>query len=98
MSGTVAVDTPGNSEELEREVSETQGGKMKALWAMKDPDGNIYEDTLANTKTDAWNFNHVAIREGTAWATKYWKRWNASVASAKRLGWKFVKVNIVEVK
>jgi hypothetical protein len=68
------------------------------LWAMKTPEGEILTDTIATTKQDTWDYNAVARREGEAWATKYWKRWDASIASAKRLGWKFVQVKVVEVK
>jgi hypothetical protein len=73
---------------------------MAKLYCLRGKDGTLYHSTMAGTKTEVWGnecYFIVADEEGDAWRNKYWKRWDASMASAKRLGWNIVPVVIREV-
>ena len=39
----------------------------------------------------------LSTLEGETWASKYWKQWDDSIASAKALGYTFVCVQLTEV-
>ena len=73
---------------------------MIKWWALTDPKGKLVEGTFGPTKSAIWENGYwaVAAREGDEWREKYWKRWDASIRSARRLGYKFVRVNIVPAK
>ena len=67
------------------------------LYVMKNPAGVLLPHTLSNTIRGCFSFETVAARQGEEWRKAYWKRECASIASAKRLGWKIVPVELHEV-
>jgi hypothetical protein len=70
-----------------------------AMYALKLKSGALASDTLAFSKTECWGkaYDHVAYYEGEEWGRKYWKRWEASLRSARKLGYRIVSVKLVEV-
>lgn len=74
--------------------------KMPAsLYALKNPKGVILWNTINVAKKDIWfngGFGAVSAEQGNDWVKQFWKELNASVLSAKQLGYKFVKVQIKE--
>ena len=68
------------------------------MYALKFPSGKLVTSTLSHTREECWgkSFDHVAYAEGTAWRSKFWKRWNPSLTAAKKKGYKMVKVKLVE--
>lgn len=74
---------------------------MKAkLYCLRDFHGTLYPETIATTKTEVWGkdcYSIVAQHEGVMWARKYWKKWDSSIAAAKKLGWTIVPVKLTEV-
>ena len=69
---------------------------MIKWWALTDKKGRIFESTVRQSKNECWEhgYSMVAFEEGLAWSQKYWKRWDASIKSAKHLGYKFIRVEI----
>ena len=70
-------------------------------YCLKDKFGLLFPTTLSTSQLGCWEnggFEIVVQAEGDNWGRKYWKREKASIASAKRLGWKFQRVKIVEVE
>lgn len=65
-------------------------------------DGKVFVETIAERKSDVWCGSHwghsgydvVSRLEGQEWRQKYWKRLEASMESARRLGYRIVKVNV----
>lgn len=49
---------------------------------------SVYDETIAQTKTECWAkaYPEVCAELGEEWASKYWKRWDASIRSAAKLG------------
>ena len=66
-------------------------------WALTDPQGRIIGSTIAPTKDECWVHGYwaVAHERGEEWQNRFWKRWGDSIRSASRLGYKFIRVNIV---
>jgi hypothetical protein len=56
--------------------------------------------TFAETRHECWSiaFVSVANAEGLEWQRRYWKRWSPSIRSARRRGWRVVRVRLVEVE
>lgn len=55
---------------------------------------------IKNVESDVWGsgaYEAVSRAEGEEWARKFWKRWNESIASAKKHGWRFVPVLLSEL-
>jgi len=73
---------------------------MIKWWAIKGPNGRLISSTIAPTKDECWDYGYLALAhyEGADWEAEFWKRRDASIASAKALGYKFVRVEIREVK
>jgi len=70
-------------------------------YCLKGPDGVLWTDTMAPTMDGCWGnggFDTVAAVEGGGWKVKYWKKWDPAKRNAIKLGWKFQRVKIVEVK
>lgn len=69
-------------------------------WALKNPKGGIILSTIQPTKNMSWEngFWSVAEDQGDDWRERFWKRWNPSMNSAIKLGYKFVRVKITETK
>jgi len=69
------------------------------LWTLKDPQGRLIVELTGSNITLVWGygFDFVSRIEGDEWRNKYWKKWDASIRDAKKRGWRFVKVKIVEV-
>jgi len=59
-------------------------------WVLVDRRGGcaVWDDTISDTKRECWDkaYPEVADALGNDWAVKYWKRWDASVRSAAKLG------------
>jgi len=77
------------------------------LWTLKSPAGKLVWQTLAHHDTEchdkpedavwsAGGYSWVATQEGEQWQKITWKKWAESIASAKRLGWSFVRVTLSE--
>jgi hypothetical protein len=70
------------------------------LWCLESPKGELYWNTLATTQEGVWGsngFETVALEEGDQWTYRYWKKWDDSIRNAKKLGWKFVRVELRRV-
>ena len=69
-------------------------------YCLKTPRGKLYEHTLAPSKHKCWgkSFETAAFSLGSSWRERYWKRWDQSLRSARKHGYRIVKVKIVEVK
>jgi hypothetical protein len=74
--------------------------REQKLYALKCPDGDIDEQTIAPSLTECWGraFDVVASREGLEWQRKYWKKWDESKRDARRRGYIMVLVEIAEIK
>jgi hypothetical protein len=68
-------------------------------WALVDPAGKLHEGTITPTKTNCWleGFWVVSNQQGQDWQHLYWKRWEPSLRSAKKLGYRFIRVKIIPV-
>lgn len=77
------------------------------LWTLKSPDGKLVWQTLSEHDNEchdkpedavwsAGGYSWVATQEGEQWQAKTWKKWAESIASAKKLGWKFTRVTLSE--
>jgi hypothetical protein len=66
------------------------------MWALKTPTGDIVEATVAPTRTQAWGnaFDFLAKSE-PSWELRSIRQWEASVAFARRLGYRLVRVRVV---
>jgi len=73
--------------------------RLDIFWCLKTPGGHLLDETTGYTLHECWGnaFGIVARLEGKEWETTYYKRWDPSIRSAKKLGYKFVKVKLVEV-
>lgn len=71
---------------------------MSKLYCLKDKEGSLLYWTISTTESNAFDFDYIAQIEGEDWKTKYWKRINASMRSAFKLGWSIVEVTVKEVK
>lgn len=69
-------------------------------WALKNPKGEIMSATIAPTKTACWDvgFNQAGLDLGLEWRTEYMYRWQPSIRSALKHGYKFCRVRIEEVR
>lgn len=67
---------------------------MANLFALRAPTGEIWHWTLAETRRGVWENSFDSFPE--TFRTFYWKRFDASLAAAKRQGYKIVPVMIVE--
>jgi len=75
--------------------------KKLVLWCLESPKGELFVDTMGPTKQDVWSngaYETVGKHEGEAWRVRYWNKWDASIRSALKLGWKFVRVEVRKVK
>ncbi|MCZ2113567.1 MAG: hypothetical protein LC131_07005 [Anaerolineae bacterium] len=69
------------------------------LYALKSPDGNLIDQTVAQTSGDAWHLGYSYLFDlDKEFGRRYWHKWNAFKRAARRLGWKVVPVKIVEAK
>jgi len=67
---------------------------MKGPFALRTPSGNLLAETVCLTVGECWLDSFPMMP--TEFCNKYWKRWNASRAAAKRIGYVIVPVDIVE--
>ena len=69
---------------------------VKGPFAMRAPDGTLWPYTIADDKDRCWAlaYDHM----GEAFCARYWKRWEASIAAARRNGYRIVPVDVVERK
>ncbi len=72
------------------------------FYCLESPSGRIFTDTLAATKIGCWfsgGFDIVGYDcdSGADWRGKYWKKPEASMKSALRMGYKFRKLALVPV-
>lgn len=67
--------------------------RERGPFALRRPDGSIAWETIAATKADAWVRAFPTMPP--AFRDRYWKRWNASIAAAKRAGYSFVPVDVI---
>lgn len=67
---------------------------------LKRPDGLYDAETFAPNSDQCWvaAFDVVARELGDEWRAKFWKRWRPSIESARRRGYRIVKVRLVEVR
>jgi len=67
------------------------------MWALLTPKGKILKDTVAPTRGECWErgFWAVSARQGDQWQRLYWKRWDASIQSARRLGYQIRRVSVI---
>jgi len=67
------------------------------MWALLTPKGKILKDTVAATRQECWErgFWAVSSRQGDGWQQLYWKRWDESIRSARRLGYKIRRVSVI---
>ena len=69
------------------------------LWVLKTPTGALIKDTVRPTQSECWEWGFRFVsQEVSGFEAKYWKRWDASIAAAKRLGYRMVKVSLEEVR
>lgn len=72
---------------------------LPTLYVLISPSGEIFPRTLGTSKSDVWGlhggFLYVATKEGDDWKFKYWKRWDESLRSARRLGYKITPCSVV---
>lgn len=70
------------------------------FWVLKDPHGLLHYHTMNRFKTDCWTyggFNTVVDQQGDEWRMKYWKKEEASIKAALKLGYTFQRVRVVEI-
>ena len=67
---------------------------MTRVYAVKGPRGRINPNTVATTADECWakGFNFMP----ETFRASYWKRWNASKAAAKKLGYRVTRVVVVD--
>jgi len=70
---------------------------MSKLYCLETPEGELVYRTLANTKRDVWSnsFDYVGSHVD-GFTLRYWHKFDASLAAAKRLGYKIVNVKVVK--
>ena len=69
------------------------------LYAVKTPKGVILEWTISDNRNAAVsNLFDACCQTDRNWSVKYWKDWDGSQRAARKLGWRIVKVKVVEVK
>lgn len=70
------------------------------MYVLKLPSGTLVPDTFSMTKSECWgkSFPWVALSEGAEWRERFYKRWEHSLKSARKLGYRMVKVKLVEVE
>jgi len=73
--------------------------RLDVFWCLKTPGGHLLDETTGYNLDECWGkaFNVVSHLEGEKWARKYWKNWDKSIRAANKLGYKFVRVKLVEV-
>lgn len=69
------------------------------LWVLRAPNGKLIVHTASTTRGEAWvaGFQYVASMN-PYFGNKYWKRWDASLLAARKLGWRIVRARLVEVE
>ena len=68
------------------------------MWAYRAPSGVIIEETAAHSRQGAWAACYAFLyKSDNMWGISYWKRLRASQASARRRGYRMVKVKLVAV-
>jgi hypothetical protein len=67
------------------------------MWVLVDPENKIVGHTISMTKTDCWalSYNEVAMQLGPEWEKEFWKRWDPSIRSAEKHGYKMKRCKIV---
>jgi len=70
--------------------------ESKTFWAVKDKNGNIIPSTMDDTKTYAL-FN-LFNRMDEAFQSKHWKNTRSATRAYTALGYRAIKVKMVEVK
>jgi hypothetical protein len=90
------METPGQGS---RDIDGRIMKKKPVLWCLESPKGELYWITLGRTKQEVWGngFETVALEEGDQWRNRYWKKWDASIRNAKKLGWNLVRVELRRV-
>lgn len=72
--------------------------KPNKAWCLCNPEGVLYLSTLKEDRQECWveAFVYVAHWEGPEWRERFWKRRGPSQASARRKGWRVVRVEVRE--
>lgn len=67
------------------------------LYCLVTPRGKFVESTVSADKGECWSrsFDYLCLKLGPEFSTKYWKRWDESIAAGRKLGYKIVKVKLV---
>lgn len=68
-------------------------------WALKLPDGSIDARTFDVSRSNCWAsaFWVVCTFLGKEWESRYYARWDPSIRAARKLGYRMVRVNLIEV-
>jgi hypothetical protein len=69
-------------------------------YCLRDKNGKLHEETLGKSIVECWfngGFDFVSSKEGQKWRKDYWCREQASIKSAKRLGYSFQEMKLVQV-
>lgn len=74
------------------------GKRTSNGWALRLPNGTLSADSFATTRDMCWDyaFEYLSERLGHEWRSDNWHRWRASIKTAEKLGYKMVKVRLVE--
>lgn len=66
-------------------------------YVLQGPDGCLYPETLRAHGFESWAeaYGFVGQILGEEWRDRFWKRWSPSITSARRRGWRIVKVKLV---
>lgn len=66
-------------------------------WVLVNPKGEPYVTTFRATRVDCWlmGFWVLCSEQGEEWKNRFWKRWQPSIASAQRLGYRIRKARIL---
>jgi hypothetical protein len=65
-------------------------------WALEGPTGWLIDGTFGRTRNDSWGYGFMVMPED--FRTKYWKRWDASIRAAAKLGYRLVRVKVVKME
>lgn len=67
-------------------------------WVLRGPKGALIKDTLSLSRAECWDcaYSILIVRLGASWGRQYWRRLRPSQESAKRHGYRIVRVKIVK--
>jgi hypothetical protein len=80
-------------------MNNSHSKKAILWWALTSRKGRIYQSTIRATKRECWEhgFSMVSNEQPPEWLRDNWKRWDASMKSAQKLGYRFIRVKIIPV-